>query len=143
MGLDRQWLVHIIAILLCSDEDQETVPVADTYPPVAVVDQSDNSEMEIPVRSLALVFIRPAYQIVRSKVSSAHFIVPKFSHKIHQIGGQKWVPFFRYNHHKVIECPHSCVAFHLLEMNGMMLGSVIYRRGGLPVLEQQNVGAAV
>lgn len=38
---------------------------------------ANNSELEISVRSLTLVFVRPDYEIAKANVSSAHFIVSK------------------------------------------------------------------
>lgn len=44
---------------------------------IAVETKKDNSELEISVRSLTLVFVRPDYEIAKANVSNAHFIVTK------------------------------------------------------------------
>lgn len=40
-------------------------------------ESANNSELEISVRSLTLVFVRPDYEIAKANVSNAHFIVSK------------------------------------------------------------------
>lgn len=39
--------------------------------------KKDNSELEVSVRSLTLVFVRPDYELAKANVSNAHFLVEK------------------------------------------------------------------
>lgn len=41
--------------------------------------KKDNSELEVSVRSLTLVFVRPDYELAKANVSNAHFLVTKTS----------------------------------------------------------------
>lgn len=41
----------------------------------------DNSELDISVRSLTLVFVRPEYELAKANVSNAHFVVRKMNHE--------------------------------------------------------------
>lgn len=45
----------------------------------STTEPTNNSELEISVRSLTLVFARPEYEIAKANVSSAHFIVSKLN----------------------------------------------------------------
>ncbi|XP_031630682.1 vacuolar protein sorting-associated protein 13D isoform X2 [Contarinia nasturtii] len=41
--------------------------------------KKDNSDLEVSVRSLTLVFVRPDYELAKANVSNAHFLVTKTS----------------------------------------------------------------
>lgn len=41
--------------------------------------KKDNSELEVSVRSLTLVFVRPDYELAKANVSNAHFLVAKMN----------------------------------------------------------------
>lgn len=41
--------------------------------------KKDNSELEVSVRSLTLVFVRPDYELAKANVSNAHFLVTKMN----------------------------------------------------------------
>lgn len=74
----QSWFVLLNFFGLLSNNDslnetQETPTIVDE-----VVEQKvGNSELDITVRSLTLVFIRPEYEIAKANVSNAHFIVSK------------------------------------------------------------------
>lgn len=78
----QSWFVLLNFFGLLSNNDslnetQEPPTIVDE-----VVDQKEgNSELDISVRSLTLVFIRPEYEIAKANVSNAHFIVSKDAKK--------------------------------------------------------------
>lgn len=78
----QSWFVLLNFFGLLSDDQTENVQINEKA--TIVVDDSDlkkgNSELEISVRSLTLVFIRPEYEIAKANVSSARFIVSKHAH---------------------------------------------------------------
>lgn len=69
-------LLNFFGLLSNNDSANQTPDVPVTVDTV-VEQKAGNSELDITVRSLTLVFIRPEYEIARANVSNAHFIVSK------------------------------------------------------------------
>lgn len=77
----QSWFVLLNFFGLLSD-DNSTNPAPEEAKVVdnMIEQKKGNSELDISIRSLTLVFIKPEYEIAKANVSNAHFIVTKGSH---------------------------------------------------------------
>lgn len=77
----QSWFVLLNFFGLLSD-DADQVSGSNAHEVAVITDESDpkrdNTELDISVRSLTLVFIRPEYEIAKANVSNAHIIVSKY-----------------------------------------------------------------
>lgn len=77
----QSWFVLLNFFGLLSD-DRDDVTSSREIPtmPVEPIHKKGNSDLDISVRSLTLVFIRTDYEIAKANVSNAHFIISKYGH---------------------------------------------------------------
>lgn len=79
----KSWFAFLNFFGVFSDTDEETSNFSNinnyTIESAANAPKKDNSELEISVRSLTLVFVRPDYEIAKANVSNASFIVTKLN----------------------------------------------------------------
>lgn len=75
----QSWFVLLNFFGLLSD-DHDDVTSSREIPTVQVepIHKKGNSDLDISVRSLTLVFIRTDYEIAKANVSNAHFIISKY-----------------------------------------------------------------
>lgn len=81
----KSWFAFLNFFGVLSDSNSEASAEANDVKTVVQMDtgerSKDNFELEISVRSLTLVFVRPEYEIAKANVSNAHFTVTK--HNVH------------------------------------------------------------
>lgn len=75
----QSWFVLLNFFGLLSD-DHDDISSSREIPamPIEPIDKKGNSDLDISVRSLTLVFIRTDYEIAKANVSNAHFIISKY-----------------------------------------------------------------
>ncbi|KAJ6645642.1 Vacuolar protein sorting-associated protein 13D [Pseudolycoriella hygida] len=75
----QSWFVLLNFFGLLSD-DRDDVTSSREIPtmPVETIQKKGNSDLDISVRSLTLVFVRMDYEIAKANVSNAHFIISKY-----------------------------------------------------------------
>lgn len=76
----QSWFVLLNFFGLLSDDRNDVTSSRDIPTmPVETIVKKGNSDLDISVRSLTLVFIRTDYEIAKANVSNAHFIISKYS----------------------------------------------------------------
>lgn len=75
----QSWFVLLNFFGLLSD-DRDDVTSSRDIPtmPAEPIHKKGNSDLDISVRSLTLVFIRTDYEIAKANVSNAHFVISKY-----------------------------------------------------------------
>lgn len=77
----KSWFafLNFFGVLSDSVDDSRHLDDMNDYMVEATANEAkkDNSELEVSVRSLTLVFVRPDYELAKANVSNAHFLVTK------------------------------------------------------------------